>query len=273
VAGPGGNAEIERLLKSVASASQSLLMLDYDGTLAPFRTQRDRAFPYPGVGPLLQEIVRDRRTRLVIISGRDVTETISLLGIEPCPEVWGLHGLQRRRVGGAVVTARLEERMLDALSDAERWLGYQRLQHVGEFKTGSIAVHWRGLSDWGAEELRGRVLSGWRPIAEGTGLELLEFDGGVEIRVAQMDKGGVVRVLLAEMDPDTPAIYLGDDNTDERAFRAIRGRGLGVLVRTRWRPTLAQAWLKPPDELLAFLRKWLQACRRDESGRAAAAVK
>jgi len=258
---PETQLHVEQFLKSVTQAPRSLLLLDYDGTLAPFRQERDQAFPYSGIAQVLQEIVRGGHTRVVIISGRDTSETIPLLGIEPLPEVWGLHGMQRRKPDGRVEMLRLEEGYLDALSDADRWLGYQQLRHTAEFKTGSIAVHWRGLSEWGVEELRGRVLLGWKPIADHTGLELLDFDGGIEIRPPEADKGDVVRLLLGEVGPGTPAAYLGDDATDEHAFQAIRGHGLSVLVRPRWRHTAAQSWIKPPDELLDFLNKWLEATR------------
>jgi len=271
---PETQLHIERFLKAVAEAPRSLLLLDYDGTLAPFCEERDQAFPYPGVAELLQEIVSGGRTRVVISSGRNTSEIIPLLGIFPTPEMWGLHGLQRRKPDGSIETMRLEERYVEALSDADRWLGCQYLRHTAEFKTGSIAVHWRGLSDWGAEDLRSRVLLGWKPIAVHSGLELLDFDGGIEIRVPEADKGDVVRLVLSEMEPDTPAAYLGDDATDERAFRAIRGGGLCVLVRPRWRPTAAQLWLKPPEELIDFLTLWLEAVRgRDaRGGEAVAAV-
>jgi len=268
---PETQLAIEQFLKTVAQARRSMLLLDYDGTLAPFREEREKAFPYPGVAPLLQKIVRGGHTRVVIISGRDTSETIPLLGVAPTPEVWGLHGLQRRKPDGTITTVALEKRYLDALSDAGRWLRCQHLGRTAELKTGSIAIHWRGLSDWGAEDLLSRVLLGWKPIAEHSGLELLDFDGGVEIRVPEADKGDVIRLVLSEVEPGTPAAYLGDDTTDERAFRAIRGRGLSVLVRPRWRQTQAQLWLKPPEELVGFLAQWLDAVRgRDALGGEAA---
>ena len=37
-----------------------------------------------------------------------------------------------------------------------------------------------------------------------------------------------MRTILNEMDPEVPAAYLGDDNTDEDAFEAINGRGLSI---------------------------------------------
>lgn len=271
---PETQRRIQQFLKALAQSQQSLLLLDYDGTLAPFREQRDQASPYPGIAPLLQEITGSGHTRVVIISGRDTRETIPLLGVAPIPEVWGLHGLQRRKTDGSVETVQIEQRYLDALSDADRWLDYQHLRPAAEFKTGSIAVHWRGFSGQEVEELRGRALLGWEEIAEHSGLELLDFDGGIEIRAPEADKGDVVRLVLSEMAPDTPAAYLGDDATDEHAFQAIEGRGLSVLVRPRWRQTAAQLWLKPPEELLDFLARWLEAVREhdDLGGDAAVAV-
>lgn len=271
---PEVQSELAPFLQTVAQAAQSVLLLDYDGTLAPFKAQRDQAYPYPGVVLLLQEIVRNGRTRVIVISGRDADDVLPLLNIHPHPEVWGVHGLQRLKTDGSMEMPRLDERTLNGLSDADRWLGYQQLRHTAEFKGGSIAVHWRGLMESVAESVRARVLLGWRPIADYSGLDLLEFDGGVEVRAREADKGDAVRAFLGEISPDTPVAYLGDDNTDESAFQAMQGRGIGVLVRPIWRQTAAQFWLKPPDEVLDFLGLWLKACVEYEAsnGGAAAAV-
>ena len=265
--------DIEPFLQTLARASRSLLLLDYDGTLAPFRKERNQAFPYPGVAPVLQEILGNGRTRVVIVSGRDAMETVRLLDLDPIPEIWGLHGSQRLKPDGTAQDPHLDEDTLAALAAADQWLSYQQLRHMAEFKTGSIAIHWRDLGEREADSIRGRVLLGWIHIAQEAGLDLLEFDGGVEIRAATSDKGDAVRSLLSEMSPNTPAAYLGDDSTDERAFRAINGRGLSVLVRPQWRQTAAQLWLKPPKELLEFLTRWLRACQtHDASGSEAAAA-
>lgn len=271
---PADEHRVESFIKSLRRASLSLLLLDYDGTLAPFRIERNQALPYPGVAPALQAIIRQGRTRVVIISGREATEILPLLDLEPSPEVWGLHGSERLKPNGGAEISRPDVRSLEALSAADEWLGYQQLRHLAEFKTGSIAVHWRGLGECEAENIRGRVLIGWLAIAEHAGLDLLEFDGGVEIRALQVDKGAAVRTLLEEVGANVPAAYLGDDTTDERAFRAIAGRGMSVLVRPLWRETAAQVWLKPPDELLGFLARWREAYEDGDAfgGEAIAAV-
>jgi trehalose 6-phosphate phosphatase len=236
-------------------------MLDYDGTLAPFRKQRDQAAPYPEVAAKLEEIVRGGQTRVVIISGREVQDVVSLLGIQPLPEMWGVYGVQRRSTDGKIEVAPIEQRYLNALSDALRWLEYQQLAGSAETKSGSLAFHWRGLSATEIEEVRGRVLLGWDPIARDANLSLGEFDGGLEIRAPGIDKGDVVRMLLEEMGSDVRAAYLGDDVTDETAFVAIRGRGLSILVRPQWRQTAAHIWLKPPGGVLDFLDGWLKSCQ------------
>lgn len=270
---PEAQFQLDRFLHTVAVSTVSLLMLDYDGTLAPFQRKRDQALPYPGVVTILQELIRTGRTRLIIVSGRYADEIATLLDLHPRPEVWGLHGLQRSKCDGSTEIPHLDAHVLDALSDADRWLISQQLQHAAESKFGSRAVHWRGLSEQESQEVRSRVLLGWKPIAQHAGLDLLEFDGGIEIRVSHRDKGDAVRALLREAGPNTPAAYLGDDLTDESAFRAMRDRGLSLLVRPKWRRTAAQAWIKPPEELLEFLNRWLEACRgRTDLGRTAWAV-
>jgi trehalose-phosphatase len=260
---PEVQTQLGPFLQSVSQASKSALLLDYDGTLAPFHIKRDQAFPYLGVSSVLQEIVRAGHTEVVIISGRDAHEIPPLLNIEPPPEIWGIHGLHRLRSNGTLEARNLDERTRTGLGDAERWLTYQELRHVAEFKAGTIAVHWRGLEEIVVQDICARVLLGWRPIAEHSGLDLLPFDGGVEIRPSMVDKGDAVRTFLNEMGPEVPAAYLGDDNTDESAFAAIKGRGISILARPHWRPTDAQFWLKPPGELLDFLKLWRDLSRTD----------
>jgi trehalose 6-phosphate phosphatase len=259
-------SQVEFFLGRVARSPRSLLMLDFDGTLAPFRRDRRSAFPYPGIRSILQEIVDTGSTRVVIVSGRDVTETVPLLAVKPHPEVWGLHGLQRLKPDGSIELCDLDESTRQALVAAEDWLRSQNLQHTVELKTGSIAVHWRGLDESEARAIRDHVMAGWVGISKRFGLDLMDFDGGIEIRSPKANKGTAVRTILSEMGADAPAAYLGDDITDEDAFRETNRRGLSILVRSEWRPTTAQIWIKPPKELLGLLTEWLQACaERDQS--------
>jgi trehalose-phosphatase len=143
-----------------------------------------------------------------------------------------------------------------------------------EDKPNAAVMHWRGLASHKAHAVEMRTRALFEPLAEMDGLNLLEFEAGVELRVGR-DKGGAVEAILAETSVETnagtralpssehaPVAYLGDDLTDESAFRAVNGSGrpgLSVLMRQHWRPTDAALWLQPPGDLKSFLERWLAA--------------
>ena len=127
-----------------------------------------------------------------------------------------------------------------------------------------MAIHWRGMDAEKAAALQATVQDAWMPLV-GEGLELHEFDGGLELRAAGRNKGDAVAQILREIDHDTIVAYAGDDRTDEDAFQALRDRGLTILVRPELRTTAATLWLQPPEELVRFLRTWLAADREGEA--------
>lgn len=256
------------LFTTLERAPHALLMLDYDGTLAPFRVDPAQAVPYPGVAQRLDAISDRRDTRVVIVSGRRATEVAPLLGTQVLPEIWGAHGWECRSPHGNLVIGDLPEPALAALVNAAGIA--DRAQRLGarlERKPGSLALHWRGLPDERPEQIRAAVLEGWSALTRSAPVALLDFDGGIELRALGRTKGDVVHLLLGGSAAPDVAAYLGDDRTDEDAFAALQGHGTGILVRAESRPTAAQAWLRPPEELLEFLDRWLAARVRAAASR------
>ena len=252
--------DVEQFLEVLGRSSRGVLLLDYDGTLAPFTTERQRALPYRGVPALLKAIMNLGHTRVAVVTGRPASEIAPLLGIFPPPEIWGAYGQQHLKPNGACTAQSLDQSTQEALTAATQWLEQLHLSHLVESKPGSVAVHWRGLEDSEVASTRGRILLGWISIADRSRMAIQDFDGGIEMISPRFTKGSVVRALLAEIDPATPVAYLGDDEPDEDAFLALDHRGLRILVRSEWRETLADTWLRPPGELLQFLSAWLEAC-------------
>jgi trehalose-phosphatase len=250
----------------LSRASRSILMLDYDGTLAPFVRERMQAKPYPGVPERLLRLAVASRTRLVLISGRPARELPLLLPPDLRVEIWGSHGRERLFPNGRYEATPLQPAQQQCLDQLEASLHERGLAHLLEKKVGSVAIHTRGLCQDDATHIvslaRGLTCSTDPGALPKPGLEWLPFDGGLELRGAGCTKATAVHSILSQEPPHAPAAYLGDDRTDEDAFTALHARGsegpsLSVLVRPQPRPTAADLWIAPPDELLAFLDRWL----------------
>jgi trehalose-phosphatase len=248
-----------RFLLDVAAAKQRVLVLDYDGTIAPFSAHRLRAVPYPGVPELLHQVMTSCETRLIIASGRAAHEVMSLLGMIPPPEIWGAHGAERVYADGRYEEIEVTQDALELLLKSETRLEREGLGHLLEVKLAAVAVHWRGLRPAEVLQVRTKAYKVLEPLAR-SGLVLAEFEEGVEIRLRAANKGAAVQRLLKELHPDATIAYLGDDVTDEDAFRALNDRGLTILVSAKPRFTAAQISLKPPEELIGFLKDWVRAC-------------
>ena len=253
----------ESALESLRRASSRILMADYDGTLAPFRRHRQKAYPYAGVRETLDRIARGKHTRLVIISGRAISDLVNLLGLKSTPEIWGSHGWERLWPDGRYKIWPAGENALKGLAEADREIETKVSPDRIEAKPHSLALHWRGLSKEEIDSLKKAVLKDWRRIAVRYSLEIKNFDGGAELRAPGRNKGDAVNTVISEGPKGSFAAYLGDDLTDEDAFHAIEGQGLGVLVRKKPRPTKAGLHLRPPEELLEFLNMWDVMAKKD----------
>lgn len=246
-------------------APRSVLMLDYDGTLAPFMRERMQARMYPGVVERLSRLASAPRTRLVLVSGRPAGDFHVLLPPDLHLEIWGSHGRENRTPDGRYTMTPLGPAQQRGLDQLETELHRRGLASALERKVGSLAVHMRGLAEADTQRLTTVVRDFYATLITqqrgAAGLELLPFDGGLELRGTECSKATAVATVLGEEPPGTPAAYLGDDLTDEDAFVALGASAPGhprlrVLVRAQPRPSSADLWLIPPDELLAFLDQW-----------------
>ena len=262
-------APLERVLER-AAGRRSLLVLDYDGTLAPFRAERMEAAPSPALLPPLHRLAASPRVRLVVLSGRPLAELERLLPLDPLPELWGSHGWEHRLPDGRRDDPPLPEPAA-ALLRAERGrlgdLPPERLER----KVASLALHWRGLPPAEARRLERLVAPRWSALAaEGPALEHRRFDGGLELRASGRDKGSALAELLAGEARGTAACYLGDDETDEDAFRVLLAAAgerpaAGVLVAEEGRETRAACRI-PPRSVPLVLGRWAAAAEAPRPG-------
>jgi trehalose-phosphatase len=261
---------LDEFFGGFATGARPLLLLDYDGTLAPFRVDRFQARPWAGVRELLGRIQGQGRTRMVVITGRPAAEIAPMLGLDPSNlvpplEVWGLHGAERIYPDGRRELEQAPAATQRKLEELREFLKRDSLGGLFEDKANGVVMHWRGATRKQAAQIERRTREVFEPLARMEGLALLEFEAGLELRAGR-NKGGAVEAILAEAIGVGPVAFLGDDLSDEEAFRAVRRvgkRGLSVLVRREFRETAAEIWLRPPGELLVFLEKWEKTGNRE----------
>jgi trehalose-phosphatase len=234
------------------------LFFDYDGTLTPIVRRPELATLSDRMRALLRELAES--TTVAVVSGRDLDDVRAMVQLD---EVYyaGSHGFDVAGPGGMRMQQEQARDFIPELDAAEREL-HDRLGSIEgawiERKRFAIAVHFREA----AERDEPRVAQ----IAEEVQRShpRLRKKGGKKIFELQpevpWDKGHAVRWLLDRLHLDAAdvlPVYIGDDVTDEDAFRALRGRGVGIRVGSPDEPTHAEGWLRDPAELERFLRKLL----------------
>ncbi len=250
---------VKEFLRAAADAPQRLLLLDYDGTLADFRVDRFKAKPWAGVTDLLNKIQRQERTKIAAVTGRPPEEVAAMLRLHHPIEVWGLHGAMRLRTNGKQELEKQSPEVQKALAALRRHLHRDALGGLFEDKPNAAVMHWRGHALAKAREIERRTRELFEPLAKIKGLRLLKFEAGLELRAGR-DKGGAVEQIIREGRSGAAVTYLGDDWTDEPGFEAVnaaKGPHLSILVKREKRRTVADVWIKPPEELREFLRMWV----------------
>jgi trehalose-phosphatase len=240
-----------------ARAGRMLLALDFDGTLAPIVPRPDDAALPPAARRAIERLARDERMLLAIVSGRGLADA---RGRVPIDGVYfaGNHGLEIEGPGVSHMhdEARAARPLLErCLARIHESVGREPGVFV-EDKGLTLSVHFRRVEDAErATALARRTveLCGAEPgVRCTTGKKVVEIRPDVD-----WDKGRATRFLMATLLDDAanaPVLFIGDDRTDEDAFRAVAGHGEGVVVGDPPpAETAASSSVRSPEEVVALL--------------------
>lgn len=228
------------------------IFLDYDGTLTPIVEHPDLAVLGAAGRAVVQRLAD--LTPVAVISGRDTADVRDKIAV-PGLVYAGSHGFDIQGLEDG------EEDRFDAylgpLSEAsdelESAVAGVEGAHV-ERKRFAVAVHFRqvasDIEEQHVEEAFRRVADEWPQLKATDGKKIFELRPDVP-----WDKGRALEHVLErmELEDDVVPMYLGDDVTDEDAFRVLVEEGIGIVVGTDGAPSLARYRLDGPDEALHFL--------------------
>ncbi len=263
---PGGNeaSSVQRLIQSL-EGRRLALFLDYDGTLTPIVPRPEDATISDEVRDLLRELAK--RVPLAIVSGRDLADVRRMVGVDELTYAgshgYDVHGPEGLRMQQEQAVERLPE--LDAAETALQ-SSLAPIEGVAlERKRFAIAVHYRHVAagdEARVEQAVDRAVAAHPSLRKKGGKKIFELQPDVP-----WDKGRAVLWLLERLGltgDEVLPIYIGDDVTDEDAFEALRGRGIGIRVGLPDEPTAAEIVLHDTDEAIAFLRALLDHLSRPE---------
>ncbi|PSQ23625.1 trehalose-phosphatase [Halobacteriales archaeon QS_8_65_32] len=239
----------------LAESTGLLLCTDFDGTLAPITDDPDESGITPANDEALRALAERENVAIAVISGRGAEDVAARVGI-PEFAYAGNHGLELTRKGGTTthpIAAERAERIEALLADlAERLADVDGV--VFENKGVSGTVHYRGVNSTDVSRVESAVEAAFAE--HGDGLERSSGKEIVEIGPAiPWDKGRVISLLNEDIPRGWVSAYLGDDTTDETAFRALGEEGISVFVGSE-DETAAQYRVPDPDGVARFF-DWL----------------
>jgi alpha,alpha-trehalase len=256
--------KIEEIIDRLHSGRPAIF-LDYDGTLTPIVEDPSEAKLPDRTRELLGKL--SEHWTVVIMSGRALDDVRDLVGLENLVYA-GCHGFN---IAGPEDSFHDKpgDRFVAALDRAEQELGsaVQSLSRVRlERKPFAITIHFRQADRKTVSELRKRAeeVTAHHPDLERTsGKKTFELRPKTE-----WDKGRALLDLLEKLHIDssrTVPLYVGADATDEKAFRVISDRGIGIRVGGEDQPTAAHYALQDTGEVATLLEQLMKLADKESS--------
>lgn len=247
-------------LKSKLKNKNLMLFLDYDGTLSPIVQTPDRAVLPKRTKTLLETLSKKQKCKLVIISGRSLKDVKKRVGVGGITYV-GNHGFQIEGPGiklNKAVPQKYKRSLKKIKSDLIKRTSLIKDVFI-EDKGLSFSLHYRMVDKKKVSLVRKifrQVVCNYltrNDIEVKNGKKLLEVRPTIN-----WDKGKAVlwllskRQFISKNDKMLP-IYVGDDVTDEDAFRVLKNKGISVFVGRPNKKSNAKYYLKSPKEVTYFL--------------------
>jgi len=246
-------------LQSRLAKKNIILFLDYDGTLSAIVSHPKKARISKKCKKLLKNLSLRQKICLAVVSGRSLRDIKSRVGLKNIIYS-GNHGLE---VSGLKTKPKktVSEAFRLAIKKIKRDLNYQLSSFKGaivEDKGITLSIHYRMVAPPKVSGLKSVFRKAIKASGVSNLIKVREGKKVFEIRPSiDWNKGKIVLWLLKEHDFGrrqlrTIPIYIGDDKTDEDAFKALKKNGVTIFVG-KPRKSSADYYLKSTNDVLKFL--------------------
>ncbi len=255
------NSQLLERLRQAASAPVLLVASDYDGTLSPIVDRPEDARPLRESIVALQALAEMPQTHVAIVSGRSLSQLAEMTGVPESVHLVGSHGSEFDPDFAARLSP-VQTELVDTIRDQLLAISADFPGTTIESKPASVAFHYRNADPSTHDDAVARVEQG---PAQLKGAVIKRGKMVIELAVTPVNKGDAIERIRHRVGA-AAAIFIGDDITDEDAFRTLTGPDIGIKVGDE--ESVAAFRVKDVTEvarLLAqlseFREDWLRGCQ------------
>ena len=247
--------ELWRLDESLRAGA--ILLLDYDGTLVPIVERPELAVLPSDTRELLKSLAEC--FKIVIMSGRQLAEVKRLVGLNRVYYA-GNHGFEMSGPRTRFLKAeakRVRPTIAEICGRLRKELGDIKGVIIEDKKL-TASIHYRLVAPRGLKDLKDFFWEVVEPCLKSGEIRVTRGKKVFEIRPnIEWDKGKAALWIIDAIDSEKKLIpvYIGDDQTDEDAFLALKNRGITILVSSGRKKSHAKFFLRNVDEVKTFLKK------------------
>ncbi len=235
------------------SDKKPVFFLDYDGTLTPIVSRPQDAVIDDKMRRLLDKLAR--KFTVAVVTGRDMDNVKSLIKLDHLIYA-GSHGFRISGPGGLYMEHEKSKEILPDLDKIENELLKLEDHFPGvqiDRKRYAVGLHYRNAPPGDEQkiiEAFETILARHPGYKKGTGKKIVEIKPDLD-----WHKGHAVLWILKTLglkdDSSVLPIYIGDDDTDEDAFKVLKDKnvGIGIFVEYEGKPTSAHYSLENVGEV------------------------
>lgn len=245
----------ETIISNIKSAYQSsekrLIILDYDGTLSPFRKKPEDASPDAAILNVLKDLVADNRNNVVISSGRDHLTLEKWFG-EMKISMAAEHGAYYKNASGWQHNLPDSKPWNNEITDILQLFVEKTPKSMIEEKETTLVWHYRNVDAWLASLREQQLINALIEPCTRLGLQIMRGNKIVEIKSPSHTKGSEAKRLM-KMDNYDFIMAIGDDTTDEDMFKALPETAYTIKIGKM--SQVARYNLRSQSKTLPFLRR------------------